>query len=72
MKAALADKDFLNGTISLGALSRQYGIPKGTLSKHVNGKLKVGARRGQKPVLSKEEKDAIAEWLKNLASLGFG
>ena len=69
-RAAL--EEFDRGGVSLGALSRTYGIPRTALSGYINGHSTLGRWKGQQPVLNSEEEEALADWLKEMALRGFG
>ena len=53
----------------IGAASRFYGIPKTSLSDHVNGRCR-GRKRGPQPVLNQEEVDALETYMREMAEYG--
>lgn len=67
----LAIKLIKRNKISLSKASRTYNIPKGTLHNKVHNKVPIAARKGPKPILSKEEELKIEKWIIHKASLGY-
>ncbi len=58
--------------MSLRAASRMYNVPLETLRRRVNGSVDIGCKPGPPSVLSKEEEDALAHYVIEMVSMGFG
>ncbi len=67
-----AVSDVQTGCLSYRKAAQQYGIPKSTIRDHVTGLVEIGRRSGPRPVLSKEEEEAIVQWLIKMARIGYG
>ncbi len=57
--------------VSLRKLSKIYRIPKSTLAGYINGESKIDYRYGGHSILTSEEENIIAEWLKLMARKGY-
>ena len=61
-----------NQSMSLRQAANAYSIPKSTLSNKVLGKTSIECKSGPATVLSKAEENQLADWLVNMAKMGFG
>lgn len=61
-----------NGSISQRQASRQYGVPRATLQKMLNGKTHIGVRPGKKPLFGAELETKLVDYAGNRATLGIG
>ena len=52
--------------------SRLYNVPFETLSRRVNGTVQSGCRPGLGTVLTEEEEDHLASYLKQMSEIGYG
>lgn len=57
--------------ISLSQASIKYKISKGTLHNKIHGKTPIQCRKGPQTLLTKDEEDKIADWILNMAKIGY-
>ena len=58
--------------ISERAAARQFNVPKTTLHDRLSGKIKMGAKPGKPPSLTKEQETKLVDYACNRAALGIG
>ena len=61
--------DAVESEASIGAAARFYGIPKTSLSDHMNGRTR-GRKRGPKCVLNHEEEEALETYMREMVDYG--
>lgn len=62
----------ISNDMAVRKASREYNIPRGTLQDRLHGRVPEDVRRkGPRPVLTKVEKEAVANWCRNLVKSGF-
>ncbi len=60
------------GRLSYRKAAQQYGIQRSMIRDHLTGLVEIGRRSGLRLVLSKEEEEAIVQWLIKMARIGYG
>ena len=57
---------------SLREAAAVTGIPKSTLGDYVTGRREIGATKGPPTILTTAEETQLANWAKDMASIGYG
>jgi DDE superfamily endonuclease/helix-turn-helix, Psq domain/Tc5 transposase DNA-binding domain len=57
--------------LSINAAARAFEVPASTLKDKFNGKSEVGCKSGSPPVLGKYREEVMAQWIRNMARVGF-
>lgn len=60
------------GVISLRQASKQYGIPKSTISDRLTGKIQTDAKPGCPPAVPRDIEKKVVDHVTSAASCGFG
>ncbi|KAG5863607.1 hypothetical protein JTB14_007683 [Gonioctena quinquepunctata] len=60
-----------SGQKSLNAVSKVFGIPKGTLHNKIHSLVPIDRKMGPSTVLKNQEEDRLEKWIIDKAKLGF-